>query len=71
MYITSGEAGEYIEAIKPADDELGLMINWATLQLDSGTIQRLNLWINMELSGAPIIDNYLVMTYMQFRDPER
>ena len=34
-------------------------------------MQRLNLWINMELSGAPIIDNYLVMTYMQFRDPER
>ena len=60
-----------MEAIKPADDELGLMINWATLQLDSGTIQRLNLWINMELSGAAIIDNYLVMTYMQFRDPER
>ena len=71
LYIDSGAAGKYVETIKPQDDELSMMVNWATLLLDSGTIQRANLWINMELSGAPIIDNYLVMTYMQFRDPEK
>ena len=70
MYVNSGRAGDSIEALPQEGDDLGLWVSWATLLLESGNNSRTNLWVGLEMTGAPIINNHVVMGYLQFQDPE-
>ena len=49
MYVESGQAGNIIEALPQEGDDLGIWVSWATLLLASGTNERTNLWISLEI----------------------
>ena len=70
MYVNSGQAGSIIEAIPVEGEDFGLWITHATLQLESGNVSRTNLWMNIEVSGAPIVNNHVVLGYVQFQNPD-
>ena len=64
MYVESGQAGNIVEALPQEGDDLGMWVSWATLLLASGTNERTNLWVSLEISGAPITNNHVVMGYV-------